>query len=144
MDYMPYIQKAYRMIVHDVLKDVADNGIDETSAYYLSFQTNRSDVIIPDFVRARYPEEMTIVLENQFSDLVVSATAFSVGLAFGGVSATVRVPFDALTQFADVNHQFGLALIPVAEQKQTSAEKSAPAKIMSMDEIRKARNMDSQ
>ncbi len=141
MDYTPYVQKAYRMIVHDVLETVSSNGIDETSAYYISFKTNRADVIIPDFVRARYPEEITVVLENQFDNLVVSNVDFSVNLSFGGVTASITVPFTALTQFADVNHHFGLSLVPEISEPQ---EENVPlAKIMSMDEIRKTHQLDS-
>ena len=128
------------MIVHDVLDTVAQEGIEETSAYYISFQTNRPDVIIPDFVRARYPEEMMIVLEHQFDDLTVSETDFSVQLTFGGISARVCVPFRALTQFADPRHQFGLTLIP--DSSENDVEKPVSAKIMSLDDIRRAQQSD--
>lgn len=131
MDYTPFIQKAHRMIVHDVLEAVSCNGIDEDSAYYITFQTNREDVIVPDFVRARYPHEMTIVLENQFQGLTVSDTGFSVELSFGGVSACISVPFNALTQFADTKSEFGFVLTPIAQETTTTH-----AKIMSLDELR--------
>ncbi len=131
MDYTPFIQKAHRMIVHDVLQTVAENGVDETSAYYITFQTNREDVMIPDFIRARYPHEMTIVLENQFTNLCVSDIGFSVELSFGGVSAGIDVPFNALTQFADTKSEFGFILTPILPQTQQTS-----AKIMSLDDIR--------
>lgn len=140
MDYKPYIQKAYRQIVHDVLKTIADQDNAENCALYISFQTNREDVKLPDFVRARYPEEITIVLENQFDDLVVNEKDFSVRLSFGGVSAVVEVPFNALTQFADVPGQFGLTLEPEKETREAEVLKmpTSPAKILSLDEIRAA------
>ncbi len=135
MDYMPYIQKAYRQIVHDVLETIASDGIDQETALYIAFQTNRPDVILPDFVRARYPEEIMIVLENQFDNLTVSQTEFAVDLAFGGVLSHIVVPFNALIQFADTKSNFGLELKP--EPYETP--KPQGAKIMSLDELRAAK-----
>ncbi len=135
MDYIPFVQKAFRTMVHDILETIARDGMDGDTALYISFQTNRADVILPDFVRARYPQEITIVLENQFDNLSVSPTEFSVNLAFGGVSSNVVVPFNALTQFADTKSEFGIALQPIPYEE----PKSQGAKIMSLDAIRAAK-----
>jgi len=122
-NYKPFLQKAFRLVVHDVLTDVAKNGLDGESHYFITFQTNRSDVIIPDFVRARYPEEMSIILQNQFSDLTVQDNAFSVALTFGGINATLVIPFDAIKIFADPAAQFALSFEP--ETPVAKPEKSA-------------------
>ncbi len=135
MDYMPFVQNAYRKIVHDVLQTIAHDGIDGNTALYISFQTNRPDVILPDFVRARYPEEIVIILENQFDNLMVTDTQFSVDLAFGGVSSHVVVPFHAVTQFADTKNEFGLLIQPVPYAE----PKPQQAKIMSLEELRAAK-----
>ncbi len=135
MDYMPFVQNAYRKIVHDVLETIARDGMDGNTALYISFQTNRPDVVLPDFVWARYPEEIVIVLENQFDNLVVFEKEFAVDLAFGGVSSHVVVPFHALTQFADTKSEFGLSLTPVPYE----IAKPRGAKIMSLDELRAAK-----
>ena len=67
-------------------------------------------VAIPGHLKARYPQEMTIVLQHKFWDLKVDrgAGSFSVGLSFGGVPSTLVVPFKALTAFADPQARFGL------------------------------------
>jgi hypothetical protein len=59
-------------------------------------------------MRAQYPEEMTIVLQHQFWDLIVGETSFEVGLSFGGIPERLTVPFDALKGFFDPSVQFGL------------------------------------
>lgn len=112
MTYSAYMQKALRGVVHDILADVARDGLNGEAYYYITFETNRPDVIIPDFVRAKYPKEISIVLQNQFSHLVVEPAFFEVDLAFGGVNTTVHVPFCALKFFADPSAQFGLTLEP--------------------------------
>lgn len=113
-NYKPYLQKAFRQVVKDILSEVQKNGLEGESHYFMTFQTNRNDVIIPDFVRAKYPEEISIILQNQFSNLIVGDTSFSVDLAFGGVNSTLTVPFGALKVFADPSVQFMLTFEPEA------------------------------
>ena len=74
-NYKPYLEKAFRQVVKDILSEVAKNGLTDESHYFITFQTNRDDVIIPDFVRAKYPEEISIILQNQFSNLIVRDTS---------------------------------------------------------------------
>ena len=126
-NYKPFLQKAMRMAARDILSDVAKNGLEGDSHYFITFQTNRTDVKIPDFVRAKYPEEISIILQNQFSNLVVSDTSFSVDLAFGGVSGTIIVPWKALKVFADPAAQFVLSFEPEepVEHSDKSAQESA-------------------
>lgn len=140
MDYTPYLQKAFRTTVHDILTDVAQNGLQQNCAYYLTFETNRPDVVLPEFVRVKYPEEITLVFENQFENLIVTDTDIQADVSFGGVLSTVCIPFIALKAFADPNHQFGLALIPEkAAEKQAESSAIHCAKIISIDEVRKLR-----
>lgn len=122
-NYKPFLQKAFRVVVRDVLADVAQNGLDGESHYFITFQTNRPDVIIPDFVRARYPKEMSIILQNQFSNLTLQNDSFSVVLTFGGISATLVIPFDAIKIFADPAAQFALSFEP--ETPEAKPEKAA-------------------
>ena len=73
-DYKPFLQKAFRSIVREILSDVAKNGLEGESHYFMTFQTDRDDVVIPDFVRTKYPQEISIILQNQFSNLIVLQT----------------------------------------------------------------------
>ena len=122
-DYGPYLQKALKSIVRDVLSDVSKNGLTDESYYMISFQTPKS--VIPDFVRAKYPTDMTIILQNQFEDLQVNDSEFSVVLGFGGVPCEIRVPFDSVINFADPSQKFGLTLTPPPVFKPEEEKKSA-------------------
>ncbi|MDD3668987.1 MAG: ClpXP protease specificity-enhancing factor SspB [Alphaproteobacteria bacterium] len=112
MDYAPYLQKAFRQAVRDILADAARDGLAGDSHFLITFQTDRDDVRMPAFVRAKYPSEISIVLQNQFSNLSAGPESFSVDVSFGGVSSHLVVPYAAITAFADPSTQFGLMLTP--------------------------------
>ena len=138
-NYKPYLEKAFRQVVKDILSEVAKNGLTDESHYFITFQTNRDDVIIPDFVRAKYPEEISIILQNQFSNLIVRDTSFSVDLSFGGVSSTLTIPFIAIKVFADPSVQFMLTFepeAPVSETKLQSQQKALEDGIIDLTALR--------
>lgn len=138
-EYKPFLQKAFRGVVRDILADVARNGLSGESHYFITFQTNREDVVIPDFVRAKYPEEISIILQNQFSNLTVGPDSFSVDLAFGGVMSTLVVPYTALKVFADPAAQFMLSFEPeesLKKKETISREKADPADIIDLTRLR--------
>jgi uncharacterized protein len=100
-------QAALRGVVRTVLADAAKKGLPGEHHFKITFATTAPGVRLSDRMRARYPQDMTIVLQHQFWDLAVSETTFEVGLSFGGVPERVTVPFDAVTAFFDPAVQFG-------------------------------------
>jgi uncharacterized protein len=114
-------QEALRGVVRKVLMDTAKNGLPGEHHFYISFDTRADDVRLSPRMRAQYPEEMTVVLQHQFWDLVVSEDGFEVGVSFGGIPERVAVPFAAVKGFFDPSVQFGLQFEP----SETAAE--APA-----------------
>jgi uncharacterized protein len=101
-------QEALRGVVRTVLADVAKKGLPGEHHFYLSFDTRADGVRLSPRMRAQYPEEMTIVLQHQFWDLMVSQDGFEVGLSFGGIPERLAVPFAAVKGFFDPSVQFGL------------------------------------
>jgi hypothetical protein len=122
-DYEAMVQKALRKVVRDTLADVQKNGLSGSHHFYITFQTDRSDVQIPDFLRERHPEEITIVLQHQFWDLKVTDTHLSVTLSFNDKQEVLVVPFTALISFLDPSVKFGLQFMPdeVSQQIQRSS-----------------------
>jgi len=100
-------QAALRGVVRTVLADAAKNGLPGEHHFKITLNTAAPNVRLSDRMRARYPQEMTIVLQHQFWDLAVTEHGFEVGLSFGGVPERVSVPFDAITAFYDPSVQFG-------------------------------------
>ena len=129
-------QAALRGVVRTVLADAAKKGLPGEHHFKITFNTRAPGVRLSDRMRVRYPQDMTIVLQHQFWDLVVSETAFEVGLSFGGMPERVAVPFDAVTAFFDPAVQFGFQFETIegtaaaeaggSPQTQT-VEKPAPA-----------------
>jgi hypothetical protein len=101
-------QDALRGVVRTVLEDAARNGLPGEHHFYVAFDTRAEGVKLSQRMRAQYPEEMTVVLQHQFWDLVVADDQFEVGLSFGGVPERVVVPFAAIKSFVDPSVQFGV------------------------------------
>jgi hypothetical protein len=101
-------QEALRGVLRKVLADAAKHGLPGDHHFFVTFDTGAEGVRLSQRMRAQYPKEMTIVLQHQFWDLVVSEETFEVGLSFGGVPERLSVPFAAVKQFLDPSVEFGL------------------------------------
>lgn len=116
--YDEIVQEALRAVVGRVLGEVQATGgsLPGNHHFYITFKTGAPGVSIPDHLRERFPDEMTIVLQNKFWDLGVSDTAFTVGLSFNQIPAKLDIPFSAITAFVDPAVDFGLQFQAVAQQ----------------------------
>lgn len=106
--YDKMVEDALRGVVRQSLAQVAKNGFPGNHHFYVTFRTAAPGVVLPEHLRAQYPEEMTIVLQHQFWGLEVDEDAFEVTLSFNKVHERLRVPFAALTGFVDPSVRFGL------------------------------------
>jgi hypothetical protein len=124
LPYALWTEEALRAVVQEALSYTERHGLPGEHHFYLTFRTNDPGVSIPGHLKARYPQEMTIVLQHRFWDLKMDRATgvFSVGLSFGGVPAMLVIPLSALTAFADPHVRFGLRF-----QGPAVAEGAAPA-----------------
>ena len=108
--YDEIVQEALRAVVGRVLSEVQDQGgaLPGTHHFYITFKTGAPGVQVRDDLRERFPDEMTIVLQNKFWDLNVTEEGFSVGLSFSQRPADLIIPFAAITAFVDPAVDFGL------------------------------------
>ncbi len=108
--YDEIVQEALRAVVGRVLGSVEKAGgmLPGEHHFYITFKTGAPGVSIPAHLRERFPDEMTIVLQNKFSGLTVDARGFSVVLSFNQTPATLQIPFAAITAFVDPAVDFGL------------------------------------
>ncbi len=102
------IQEALRGVIQGVLLDVSAKGLPGDHHFYITFQTHYPGVRLSKIFREKYPEEMTIVLQNQFWNLNVHKDVFEVDLSFSGKPESLAIPFKAITGFFDPSVQFGL------------------------------------
>ncbi|MEZ5743998.1 MAG: ClpXP protease specificity-enhancing factor SspB [Sphingomonadaceae bacterium] len=122
--YDEIVQEALRAVVGRVLGDVQDAGcvLPGEHHFYITFKTAAPGVDIPADLRERFPDEMTIVLQNKFWDLNVDEIGFSVKLSFNQVPALLVVPFAAITAFVDPAVDFGLQFQAVEEFEAEEAQ----------------------
>lgn len=107
--YDEIVQEALRAVVGRVLGTVqAEGGLPGDHHFYITFKTQASGVSVPPHLLARFPEEMTIVIQNRFWDLVVESDHFSIGLSFGGIPSNLVIPYSAITNFVDPSVHFAL------------------------------------
>lgn len=106
--YDRWIEDALKSVVRKGLKYCQEHGLPGEHHFYITFATDHPDAILPDHLREQYPEEITIVIENEFWDLEVSDEYFDVVLSFNDVKSPIHVPFEAIVGFADPSVKFGL------------------------------------
>jgi uncharacterized protein len=108
IDYGNLMHHAMRGLIQTVLSDVAKNGLPGGHHFFITFDTTHPDAAIADWLRDRYPAEMTIVIQHWFDNLVVTDEGFTITLNFGDNPEPMVVPFDAVRTFVDPSVEFGL------------------------------------
>jgi uncharacterized protein len=103
---------ALRGVLRKVLSDAAVHGLPGEHHFFITFISTAEGVKLSPRLLAQYPDEMTIILQHQFWDLVVHEDRFEVGLSFGGIPERLVVPFSAIKSFFDPSVQFGLQFEP--------------------------------
>jgi uncharacterized protein len=144
--YDKMVEAALRGVVREALTRAARDGLAGEHHFYIGFATAAPGVVIPPRLREKYPEEMTIVLQHQFSGLDVGADAFAVTLSFQSRAERLTIPFAAIVSFADPSVEFGLQFQPAPAAAAPAAALPAPAdesgkrqeaEIVALDKFRK-------
>lgn len=149
INYDKLVEKALKHVAIEALKIASDEGLPGDHHFYITFKTNHPQTRISAQLINQYPEEMTIVLQHQYANLMVGETYFEVDLSFGGIPQTLRIPYDAIAYFADPYAKFGLSFnigeehlgkdfehLDFNEEKETK-KVSGSATVISIDAFRK-------
>ena len=150
--YDTWIEDALRSVIRRALDFAADKGLPGDHHFYITFRTDADGIEVPAYLKAENPEELTIVLQHQFEDLVVNEDALWVTLRFNGKPERLRVPFDAVVSFADPSVNFGLQLKMAGEPEgelefdaalaqNFEAEAASPAQDADLTQAKKAKGM---
>ncbi|WP_296761700.1 ClpXP protease specificity-enhancing factor SspB [Sediminimonas sp.] len=108
IEYGNLMHDAMRGLIRTVLRDVAANGLPGAHHFFITFDTTHPQADLADWLRARYPEEMTVVIQTWFEGLEVDEDGFAVTLNFGDAPEPLYIPFDAVRTFVDPSVEFGL------------------------------------
>ena len=108
LDYGSLMHRAMRGLIFNVLEQVRDHGLPGNHHFFITFDTTHPDVQLADWLKDRYPAEMTVVIQHWFDNLVVREDGFSITLNFGDQPEPIQIPFDAILTFVDPSVEFGL------------------------------------
>jgi uncharacterized protein len=122
------VQEALRSVVRKVLADTARTGLIGEHHFNIAFKTQAPGVVAPAAVKSRFPDEMSIILQHEFWDLVVTQEAFEVSLHFSRKPERLVVPFDSITGFSDPSVPFGFKLEPRVPEPAASRTSAAAGK----------------
>ena len=123
INYSEILRKNMSNVLRDVLKNIELNGLQEGHHLYIIFKTDYNKVIIPNWLKAKHPKEMTIIIQYEYWNFKVKNDSFNIGLSFNDIKADITVPFDAVISFADPYANFGLKLINEEINKKLSDKK---------------------
>lgn len=155
--YDALMQDAMRSVVRAaIMRAAGPHGLPGRHHFYITFRTHAPGVVLPEHLQARYPEEITIVMEHQFWDLEVFSDRFRVILKFGGNPYPIVAPFAAITRFYDPSVRYGLQFdalandggagvsidepVPASDEddnKETPTAAGGAGEIVSLDAFRK-------
>jgi len=132
--YDRMVENALRGVVKEAIEEVMEDGLPEEHHFYITFITDYPGVKIPDYLRDRYPGEMTIVLQFQFYDLDVNDERMQVTLSFNNVPEKLEVPLAAITIFADPSVNFALQFQPVGDDAEPDLDPDDDTTVSDGDE----------
>lgn len=148
IDYGNLMHRAMRGLIREVMGQVAANGLPGAHHFFVTIDTGHDGVAMADWLRERYPDEITIVIQHWFDNLAVDDEGFAITLNFGNRPEPLYIPFDAITTFVDPSVEFGLKFETQIDdddgnggkREDAAIEEAAPPKpgeVVSLDKFRK-------
>lgn len=148
IDYGNLMHDAMRGLIQRVLAGIANGGLPGQHHFFITFDTMHPKVDIADWLIDRYPEEMTIVIQHWFDNLIVTDDGFSITLNFGDNPEAMSIPYDAIKTFVDPSVEFGLRFETQDDEDESNLDDEADfieveeppkqdAEIVSLDSFRK-------
>ncbi len=149
IDYGSLMHRAMRGLIQEVLQDVAENGLPGAHHFFITFDTTHPGAKLADWLRERYPSEMTVVMQHWFDGLEVSDEGFAITLNFGDAPEPLYIPYDAIKTFVDPSVEFGLRFETHDDEEEDDTDDHEPievedegkeshdAEVVSLDSFRK-------
>ncbi len=111
INYKKILQKNMINVLKDILINIQKNGLQENHHLYITFNTGGSKIKIPKWLKEKYPNEMTIIIQFEYWDFKINLKSFNIGLSFNEINTNLEIPFESVISFADPYANFGLKLI---------------------------------
>ena len=108
IDYQNILDKNMLNVFKDILINIKEKGLSNNNHLYVTFATNHQNVELPNWLRQKYPEEMTIVIQYEYYDLEINKNNFSISLSFNDIKTNLIIDYNSIISFADPSANFGL------------------------------------
>ena len=132
LNYQKILNDNLLNVLKDILKSISSKGLSHGNHLYITFLTNHKKVVIPKWLKKKYPSEMTIVIQYEYYDLKIYENFFNITLSFNNISTKLKINYDSIISFADPSSNFGLKFKLSDDNFNNKDEKS---KIKSEDNI---------
>ena len=110
INYQEILKKNMINVFKDVLLNIKNFGLQENHHLYITFNTENKQVKIPEWLKKKYPQEITIIIQYEYWNFKVNNNSFNISLSFQDINTNLRIPFDSVISFADPYANFGLKL----------------------------------
>ena len=145
IDYSKLLKNNMINVFRDVLKIIEKNGFSEGHHLYITFKTDDEDVIIADWLKDKFPNKMTIIMQHEYWNFKVAKDNFNITLSFNDIKFDIKIPFNSVISFADPYANFGLKLNSLEESKEKKDKKKttfieAKNNIVDLNKFRKKLN----
>ncbi len=120
IEYKKILDKNMVNVLKDILKEIRDNGLSDNNHLYITFLTSHKKNNLPKWLKQKYPEEMTIVIQYEYYNLEINENNFSISLSFNNIKTNLIIDYNAIVSFADPSANFGLILQKNKVQKKVT------------------------
>ncbi|MGV3279025.1 ClpXP protease specificity-enhancing factor SspB [Rickettsiales bacterium LUAb2] len=124
--YNEWINLALLDVIKKTIKTLSKQGLYQEIHFYITFNTNDKLVVMPDYLKSKYPETMTIVLQNQFYDIQIDNRGFSVVLSFNGKTEKLYLSWSSIIQVLDPVSPISLQIDQNFINKEATSKEQSP------------------
>ena len=117
IDYQKILNNNMINVLKDILQNIESYGLSNNNHLYITFLTGHSKNKIPNWIKEKYPEEMTIVIQYEYYGMKIHKSNFVITLSFNDIKATLKIHYDSIISFADPSANFGLKLVEKKAQE---------------------------
>ena len=141
IEYQKILDSNILNVLNAMLINIRDKGLSINNQLYITFFTNHKNVELPNWLKQKYPEEMTIVIQYEYYDLEINKNNFSISLSFNDIKTNLKIDYDSIISFADPSANFGLILqknkIQKKENKKIKNKKSKKNNVINFSNFKK-------
>ena len=123
IEYQKILDKNILNVFKEILINIRDNGLSDNNHLYITFFTNHENNELTNWLKQKYPDEMTIVIQYEFYDLEINKNNFSISLSFNNIKTNIKIDYNSIISFSDPSANFGLILQKNKIQKKVDKKK---------------------